>query len=110
MQFTCLVWALLVILILQWYREISPIQMSNWLSYVSMLQKSIVPRLKAWIRKVVDEDENLNSNDKSKSNSAREATEAAKAATLAAVEAARASQELVIAKKEGHILSFLLSL
>jgi hypothetical protein len=109
-------WALLVILILQWYSEISPIQMSNWFSYISILQKSIVPRLKSWIRKVVDEDEDLNSNDKSKSNShssrevtksnsAREATEAAKTATLVAVEAARASQELLNAKKEGHILS-----
>ncbi|KAF3340025.1 peroxisomal membrane protein PEX14-like isoform X1 [Carex littledalei] len=58
-----------------------------------LYKKSLVPRLKAWIRKVVDEDVDLNATDKSKpnsareatkSNSAREATEAAKAATLAA--------------------------
>ncbi|XP_078151699.1 peroxisomal membrane protein PEX14-like isoform X1 [Carex rostrata] len=74
-----------------------------------LYKKAVIPRLKAWIRKVVDEDGDLNANDKSKSNSAREATksnsareatEAAKAATLAALEVARASQELLNAKKE----------
>ncbi|KAF3319917.1 peroxisomal membrane protein PEX14-like isoform X1 [Carex littledalei] len=58
-----------------------------------LYKKAVIPRLKAWIRKVVDEDMDLNATDKSKpnsareatkSNSAREATEAAKAATLAA--------------------------
>ncbi|KAJ4806709.1 Peroxisomal membrane protein PEX14 [Rhynchospora pubera] len=74
-----------------------------------LYKKSIIPRLKVWIRKVVDEDGDSNTSDElksnstkeaGKSNSAKDATEAAKTAALAAVEAARVSQELLNAKRE----------
>lgn len=66
---------------------------------VIIFKKSIVPRLRSWIRGVVsDEDqEDLKRNTPSLNE---EATTAAKAAAAAAADAAKASQELVIMKSE----------
>lgn len=68
-------------------------------------QKTIIPRLKSWIRKVVLEEEaaeegavkgiNL------KPSLAEEAAVAAKAAAAAAADVARASQEMLASKTDG---------
>lgn len=60
--------------------------------------------MKAWIRKVAAEENDLKFNKISKSNIAEEAAEAAKAAASAAAAVAIASQELLNAKNEGHHL------
>lgn len=65
-----------------------------------LFKKKIVPKLKAWIRKVVAEENDLKFNKISKPNIAEEAAEAAKAAASAAAAVAIASQELLNAKNE----------
>lgn len=65
----------------------------------------VVPRLKAWIRKVVEE-ESESGEDKPDSKLAEEAAEAAKTAAAAAAAVAKASQELLGAKSEGRFIFF----
>ncbi|XP_065028109.1 peroxisomal membrane protein PEX14-like isoform X2 [Musa acuminata AAA Group] len=64
-----------------------------------LFKKMVVPRLKAWIRKVVEE-ESESGEDKPDSKLAEEAAEAAKTAAAAAAAVAKASQELLGAKSE----------
>ncbi|URE45994.1 Peroxisomal membrane anchor protein (Pex14p) conserved region [Musa troglodytarum] len=72
---------------------------SSFSSCISILQKMVVPRLKAWIRKVVEE-ESESGEDKLDSKLAEEAAEAAKTAAAAAAAVAKASQELLSTKSE----------
>ncbi|KAK9278674.1 hypothetical protein L1049_028248 [Liquidambar formosana] len=68
-----------------------------------LVKKTIVPRLKSWIRKVVSEEENENDlvmKTNSKPSLAEEAAAAAKAAAAAAAEVAKASQEMLNSKNE----------
>ncbi|CAL9100759.1 unnamed protein product [Musa textilis] len=64
-----------------------------------LFKKMVVPRLKAWIRKVVEE-ESESGEDKLDSKLAEEAAEAAKTAAAAAAAVAKASQELLSTKSE----------
>lgn len=64
-----------------------------------LFKKMVVPRLKAWIRKVVEE-ESESGEDKLDSKLAEEAAEAAKTAATAAATVAKASQELLGTKSE----------
>ncbi|CAL9771083.1 unnamed protein product [Musa acuminata subsp. burmannicoides] len=64
-----------------------------------LFKKMVVPRLKAWIRKVVEE-ESESGEDKPDSKLAEEAAEAAKTAAAAAAAVAKASQELLGTKSE----------
>ncbi|KAJ8479539.1 hypothetical protein OPV22_023266 [Ensete ventricosum] len=64
-----------------------------------LFKKMVVPRLKAWIRKVVEE-ESESEEDKPGSKLAEEAAEAAKTAAAAAAAVAKASQELLSTKSE----------
>lgn len=64
-----------------------------------LLKKMVVPRLKSWIRKVVEE-ESESGEDKPDSKLAEEAAEAAKTAAAAAAAVAKASQELLGTKSE----------
>ncbi|KAL8457784.1 hypothetical protein ACS0TY_035603 [Phlomoides rotata] len=67
-----------------------------------LFKKSIIPRLKSWIRKVVleeDEEGEMKKNN-AKPSPAEEAAAAAKAAAAAAADVARASQEMLITKSE----------
>ncbi|WOK97883.1 peroxisomal membrane protein PEX14-like isoform X1 [Canna indica] len=63
-----------------------------------LFKKKIIPKLKAWIQKIVAEENDFKLNIKSKANIAEEAAEAAKAAASAAAAVAVASQELLNAK------------
>lgn len=73
-------------------------------------QKAIIPRLKSWIRRVVQEEENdLVKKANAKPSLAEEAAAAAKAAAAAAADVAKASQEMLNSKTEGGILYFILS-
>ncbi|KAH6798034.1 hypothetical protein C2S52_022588 [Perilla frutescens var. hirtella] len=67
-----------------------------------LFKKSVVPRLKSWIRKVVSEedDESLMTKNSAKPSAAEEAAAAAKSAAVAAADVARASQEMLITKRE----------
>ncbi|PQQ16451.1 peroxisomal membrane protein PEX14 [Prunus yedoensis var. nudiflora] len=66
-----------------------------------LLKKSIIPRLKAWVRKVVLEDENdIEKKTDLKPSLAEEAAAAAKAAAAAAADVAKASQEMLNSKTE----------
>nr|XP_027126155.1 peroxisomal membrane protein PEX14-like [Coffea arabica] len=68
-----------------------------------LLKKTIIPRLKSWIRKVVlkeEEGEPLVEKGNAKPNLAEEAAAAAKAAAAAAADVARASQEMLMSKTE----------
>ncbi|KAL3642367.1 hypothetical protein CASFOL_013182 [Castilleja foliolosa] len=67
-----------------------------------LLKKTIVPRLKSWIRKVVweEDEEGLKKGNSAKPNIAEEAAAAAKAAAAAAADLARASQEMLVTKTE----------
>ncbi|GFP92343.1 peroxisomal membrane protein pex14 [Phtheirospermum japonicum] len=67
-----------------------------------LFKKTIVPRLKSWIRKVVSEEdeEGLKKENSAKPNIAEEAAAAAKAAAAAASDVARASQEMLVTKTE----------
>ncbi|XP_027773474.1 peroxisomal membrane protein PEX14 isoform X2 [Solanum pennellii] len=66
-----------------------------------LFKKSIIPRLKSWIRKVVmDEEEDEKGIVKGKPSLAEEAAVAAKAAAAAAADVARASQEMLASKSE----------
>ncbi|KAM3751696.1 hypothetical protein ACB098_04G129500 [Castanea mollissima] len=66
-----------------------------------LIKKSIVPRLKTWIRKVVlEEDDDLVKKIDSKPSLAEEAAAAAKAAAAAATDVAKASQEMLNSKNE----------
>lgn len=67
-----------------------------------LFKKSVVPRLKSWIRKVVleEDDEGLMKKNNAKPSAAEEAAAAAKAAAVAAADVARASQEMLITKRE----------
>jgi peroxin-14 len=70
-----------------------------------LVQKTIIPRLKSWIRKVVLEEEDdsvMKTN--TKLSLAEEAAAAAKAAAAAAADVARASQEMLNSKNEGGIV------
>ncbi|RYQ87464.1 hypothetical protein Ahy_B09g094983 isoform A [Arachis hypogaea] len=66
-----------------------------------LIKKSILPRLKSWIRKIVLEEEynQLESTD-SKPTVVEEASKAAKAAAAAAVELAKANQEILTCRNE----------
>ncbi|XP_042392875.1 peroxisomal membrane protein PEX14-like isoform X3 [Zingiber officinale] len=68
-----------------------------------LFKKMFVPKLKAWVRKVVAEKNDFKLINRSKANVAEEAAEAAKAAASAAAVVAVASQEFVNAKHEGII-------
>lgn len=61
----------------------------------------LVPKLKAWVRKVVAEKNDLKLINRSEANVAEEAAEATKAAASAAAAVAVASQEFLNAKHEG---------
>ncbi|KAL2515755.1 Peroxisomal membrane protein PEX14 [Forsythia ovata] len=63
-------------------------------------KKSVIPRLKSWIRKVVLEEEGLQKKYKVKPSLAEEAAAAAKAAAAAAADVAQTSQEMLISKTE----------
>ncbi|XP_042392873.1 peroxisomal membrane protein PEX14-like isoform X1 [Zingiber officinale] len=65
-----------------------------------LFKKMFVPKLKAWVRKVVAEKNDFKLINRSKANVAEEAAEAAKAAASAAAVVAVASQEFVNAKHE----------
>lgn len=68
------------------------------------MQKSIVPRLKSWIRKVVREEDNDSPTKlDSKPSLAEEAAAAAKAAAAAASDVAKASQDILNSKVEGEL-------
>lgn len=64
----------------------------------SCTQRVVLPRLKAWIRKVAVEDKE----DRATKSLAEETAEAAKAAASAAAIVATASQELLNSKNEGN--------
>ncbi|XP_019463868.1 PREDICTED: peroxisomal membrane protein PEX14-like isoform X2 [Lupinus angustifolius] len=66
-----------------------------------IIKKSILPRLKSWVRKVVleEDDEQLKITDK-KPSLAEETAQAAKSAAAAAADVARASQEILASKVE----------
>lgn len=65
------------------------------------IKKSLIPRLKSWIRKVVLEEEDDSENKSiTKPSLAEEAAAAAKAAAAAASDVAKASQELLNSKNE----------
>ncbi|KAL8154232.1 hypothetical protein V2J09_011992 [Rumex salicifolius] len=69
---------------------------------IIIFKKTIVPRLRSWVRRVVfddDEEDGLMKEDL-KPSLKEEATAAAKAAAAAAAAAAKASQEMVIMKSE----------
>ncbi|XP_076959579.1 peroxisomal membrane protein PEX14-like [Bidens hawaiensis] len=77
-----------------------------------VFKNAVVPRLKSWIRKVVNEDaeEDVANKTDKKPTAAEEAAAAAKAAAAAASDVARASQELLVSKSEdkrffGELLS-----
>ncbi|XP_022894943.1 peroxisomal membrane protein PEX14-like isoform X1 [Olea europaea var. sylvestris] len=69
-----------------------------------LFKNSIIPRLKAWVRKVVLEEEEgeevLLKENNSKTSLAEEAAAAAKAAAAAASDVARTSQEMLMSKTE----------
>ncbi|KAK4375652.1 hypothetical protein RND71_006329 [Anisodus tanguticus] len=65
-----------------------------------LFKKSLIPRLKSWIRKVVMDEEDEKSIGKGKPSLAEEAAVAAKAAAAAAADVARASQEMLKSKSE----------
>ncbi|XP_021901219.1 peroxisomal membrane protein PEX14 isoform X2 [Carica papaya] len=78
-----------------------------------LLKKAIIPRLKSWIRRVVQEEENdLVKKANAKPSLAEEAAAAAKAAAAAAADVAKASQEMLNSKTEerryfGELMSLL---
>ncbi|GFZ17462.1 peroxin 14 [Actinidia rufa] len=66
-----------------------------------LFKKSVVPRLKSWIRKVVfEEEEGSAKKTDSKPSLQQEAAAAAKTAAAAAADVARASQEMLLSKRE----------
>nr|CAD1834240.1 unnamed protein product [Ananas comosus var. bracteatus] len=65
-----------------------------------LLKYEAIPRLKSWIRKVVEEEYEIGKNEKPRPALAEEAAEAAKAAASAAAVVATATQELLNAKNE----------
>ncbi|XP_074572856.1 peroxisomal membrane protein PEX14-like isoform X2 [Curcuma longa] len=67
---------------------------------MAVLFKMFVPKLKAWVRKVVAEKKDFKLINRSKANVAEEAAEAAKAAASAAAVVAVATQEFLNAKHE----------
>lgn len=67
-------------------------------------QNAVIPRLKAWIRKVVKEEDDTEKKEKLEPSAAEEAAEAAKAAASAAAVVARACQDLLSARSEGFPL------
>lgn len=70
-----------------------------------IVQNTVLPRLKAWICRVVREAED--EKDSSKSSPTEEALEAAKAAVSAAADMAKSNQELLNARSEGFYMLFL---
>lgn len=70
-----------------------------------MLQRVVVPRIKAWIKKVVSEreEEEVEKEEKQSSKVAEEAAEAAKAAASAAALVAKTSQDLLSSRNEGFV-------
>lgn len=74
-----------------------------------LVQKTIIPRLKSWIRKVVlEEEDDSMMKTNTKLSLAEEAAAAAKAAAAATADVARASQEMLNSKNEGGIVIELL--
>lgn len=73
----------------------------SYLWWCSLLQTAIIPRLKAWIRKVVSEDEVSGKQKDSRPDAIEEAVVAAKAAAAAAADVAKASHEILTARNEG---------
>lgn len=67
----------------------------------ALTQKVVLPRLKAWIRRVAVEETCSVEEDKAGKSLAAETAEAVKAAASAAAIVATASQELLSSKKEG---------
>ncbi|XP_004508866.1 peroxisomal membrane protein PEX14 isoform X2 [Cicer arietinum] len=68
---------------------------------VLIIKNSLLPRLKAWIRKVVlDEDDEQSKKTSNKPTLAEEAAQAAKSAAAAAADVAKASQEMLASKGE----------
>ncbi|KAL9243153.1 hypothetical protein vseg_017077 [Gypsophila vaccaria] len=67
---------------------------------VLVLKKSIIPRLKSWIRWVVLDEEDSLERSVGTPSLAEEAAAAAKAAAAAAADVARASQEMLVTKNE----------
>ncbi|KAM7272551.1 hypothetical protein ACFE04_027214 [Oxalis oulophora] len=65
-----------------------------------LFKKSIIPRLKSWIRKVVMEEENNVKEIDGKPSLAEEAAAAAKSAAAAAADVAKASQEMLNSKND----------
>ncbi|XP_031476358.1 peroxisomal membrane protein PEX14 [Nymphaea colorata] len=65
-----------------------------------LVKTVIVPRLKAWIRKVVSEDEDSGKQKNSRPDAIEEAVAAAKAAAAAAADVAKASHEILTARNE----------
>lgn len=68
---------------------------------VLIIKKSLLPRLKSWIRKVVlDEDDEQSKKTDNKPTLVEEAAQAAKSAAAAAADVAKASQEMLASKGE----------
>ncbi|CAN6446634.1 unnamed protein product [Victoria cruziana] len=65
-----------------------------------LFKTAIIPRLKAWIRKVVSEDEVSGKQKDSRPDAIEEAVVAAKAAAAAAADVAKASHEILTARNE----------
>ncbi|CAA0826727.1 Peroxisomal membrane protein PEX14 [Striga hermonthica] len=88
----------------QWYHAIFAVGFlaASGAGTVVLFKKTIIPRLKTWIRKVVLEEDEAGSNKEhiTKINVAEEAAAAAKAAAAAASDVARASHDMLMAKSE----------
>ncbi|CAL0325359.1 unnamed protein product [Lupinus luteus] len=86
-----------------WYHALAAIGLlaASGAGTVIIIKKSILPRLKSWVRKIVleEDDEQLKITDK-KPSLAEETAQAAKSAAAAAADVARASQEILASKVE----------
>ncbi|XP_077253660.1 peroxisomal membrane protein PEX14-like isoform X2 [Tasmannia lanceolata] len=65
-----------------------------------LFKNAVVPRFKAWVRKVATEEDDSEKKDNSKPTLAEEAAAAAKAAALAAADVALVSQQMLNSKNE----------
>ncbi|GER56846.1 peroxisomal membrane protein PEX14 [Striga asiatica] len=94
----------------QWYHAIFAVGFlaASGAGTVVLFKKTIIPRLKTWIRKVVSEEDEAGSNNEhiTKINVALEASAAAKAAAAAASDVARASHDMLMAKSEVLMVAF----
>ncbi|KAE9610071.1 hypothetical protein Lal_00006493 [Lupinus albus] len=86
-----------------WYHALVAIGLlaASGAGTVIIIKKSVLPRLKSWVRKVVleEDDEQSKITDK-KPSLAEETAQAAKSAAAAAADVARASQEMLASKVE----------